>query len=509
MFEDDIDIDEILETSDCTKSSLKRQSSGFHDENTNKKLRTDRNEINEGTSSVKKVFRFKKKETVPPVALSGVLKLDVNTEHSAKITNDCEPIEEPPLLPKNELNSSYTKNCDQIPRRNNETVNCSRKNVDEDVRECSESRIQSDRSIMKRRFPGPAGLLPERSLSNIVSESTIKCSRIERKDDVCSQDTFTPFSEEIWEKMVLDFKTDEFSLPEKYSIQWIRSRTLSKKLINQKAPFLAAFIDNIRSHSIQNPIVNLVLKDKTGTIQGTILHNLYEEHSGCLTIGSVIVLKDIGVLNTGPNEEPYLTITKNNLVSIYSNKKRTSDGSSQVDREILKTVLQNLPANEILNRIKETKRLQNMKLVNGCKTMQAISLKNSELRGPTNLSDSFRKVVQNVKSSSCSETPNLSVLRIKSIGSDKSIKSKENVSNCRSSKENENINELMNFFDSQEGIEEFFNEEPNYCSTQKENVNKCSKEVEVASCSSENQENSKIFEDVFDGVDASALFDEF
>lgn len=103
---------------------------------------------------------------------------------------------------------------------------------------------------------------------------------------------------------------------ESYDIKWIQSTANRNKLPNQKAPFLGALIKNIECLEGKNPIVKIVLKDVTGEIQGTIIHSLYEEYSKCLTLNSVIVLRQCSVITSCSNNH-YLTITCNNLVAIY------------------------------------------------------------------------------------------------------------------------------------------------------------------------------------------------
>lgn len=71
-------------------------------------------------------------------------------------------------------------------------------------------------------------------------------------------------NEDLWDMMKTDFRSEKNLLLDKYNIQWIKTMKSAKKLINQKAPFLAVYIQCIRHPSIDNPTVNIILKDNTG-----------------------------------------------------------------------------------------------------------------------------------------------------------------------------------------------------------------------------------------------------
>ncbi|XP_045467992.1 uncharacterized protein LOC123676251 [Harmonia axyridis] len=528
MFEDDIDFDEILNCCELSNTSLKRPNNDTQTEQLIKKTRISSvaridNEINTSKSNeTKKVFHFKKKEDFKKEVINNAGIFNVNNKIFSSTTSNvvesekyevknnsiienlekCSYLTQDKNKREDKINS-VPSSGNPIPKFNIESIDPASNNLDQFSKKYLPTKNTNDSSIIKRRFPGPAGLLPERNPNNSVLESMDNSSRRETKEEILSQNAYVSFNEILWNKMILDYKAQEVLLPEKYNIQWIKSRMSMKKLINQKAPFLAAFVDIIRSHSIQNPIVNLILRDKTGTIQGTILHNLYEEHSGNLTVGSVIVLRDLGVLSIGSNNEPFLAITRNNLISIYSNRKKITNSSTQTSDEITKIILQNLDPNEILNKIKETRKHHKIKLENTPKIIQNTSLLQEEIKGPSNMSDTFRKVVQNTKFSVNSRSPNLNVLRIKSSVSDNSVKVNEGGSNSPCHNENQKLKDIIGFFGTQKDIEEFFNDEPTSCSTQKESSHENVNRLETSSV------DNKIFEDMLEGVDTNALFDEF
>lgn len=159
---------------------------------------------------------------------------------------------------------------------------------------------------VKRKFPGPAGIL-----SNTLLESQTTLNEIP-----CSQD-LAEVSQGPWEQMSKDFQllNDRgVYLPDKYNIAWIKTKAKRNGLINRKAPFLTGIIHKINT---KTSIVTIVLKDPTGQINGTIVNNLYENYQKHLVTGTVVTLQQVGVLMTHAGNY-YLTITSNNLVSIYN-----------------------------------------------------------------------------------------------------------------------------------------------------------------------------------------------
>ena len=65
--------------------------------------------------------------------------------------------------------------------------------------------------------------------------------------------------------MCKDFEDDSsenVALPTKYNIDWIKRKLEENKLINEKAPFLAAVIKHIEHCNIKGS--SLILEDRTG-----------------------------------------------------------------------------------------------------------------------------------------------------------------------------------------------------------------------------------------------------
>ncbi|XP_049817032.1 uncharacterized protein LOC109598214 isoform X2 [Aethina tumida] len=199
----------------------------------------------------------------------------------------------------------------------------------------------SPHKTLKRKFPGPAGLLPERKTSKHSPELEQPSTESQTISEniICSQQTATTFEDKPWTLMCKDIQDN---LLETFNINWIQTQVNLNKLYNKKAPFLAAIIQTLDVPDTKIPTVNVTLKDRSGSIQGTILSTLYEEYAEFLLVGAVLVLKNFGVLTTGKNTNIHLTITPNNLLTIYSNL--TNDCYEQY---VKKTVVQMFKSEDI------------------------------------------------------------------------------------------------------------------------------------------------------------------
>ncbi|XP_023022951.2 homologous recombination OB-fold protein [Leptinotarsa decemlineata] len=238
--------------------------------------------------------------------------------------------------------------------------------------EKSLSRLKDDQcvnKVAKRIFPGPAGLLPDRletnkSISELVSEDLSD----EGENDMllCSQRTVFQFEEAPWKKMVEDFSVSNGEqLFEKFNISWIKKKSaLQKVVVSYRTPFLASVIHSIEVMEGKIPTINVTLKDSSGVIGGTISHSLYEEYAAYLTVGSVVVLKQLGILSVG--DSYCVTLTPTNLLTIYHKlfpKKTSSDNTQTVQTMVEKVVVNQMCVKEIWNiyyqDIKENLKQQN------------------------------------------------------------------------------------------------------------------------------------------------------
>ncbi|XP_018562034.1 uncharacterized protein LOC108904097 [Anoplophora glabripennis] len=221
--------------------------------------------------------------------------------------------------------------------------------------------FNSPNRVVRRKFPGPAGLLPEigadKSILQLLKNERLKTDNVEDMP-ILSQQTNSVFENGPWKEMCKDFRwPNRENLVERFNIKWIKKQAL-KQLLNHKAPFLAAMIQNLDIVDGKIPTINVILKDTTGDIRGTILHSLYEEYSSYFRIGSVLVLKHFGVLSAGHNNH-CLSITPNNLISIYCGEvlqklcNEYSCGENTSRDSIKKVIIQDYNVQEILNKYNE------------------------------------------------------------------------------------------------------------------------------------------------------------
>ncbi|XP_072377441.1 uncharacterized protein [Diabrotica undecimpunctata] len=206
----------------------------------------------------------------------------------------------------------------------------------------------SPNKVVKRMFPGPAGLLPDD-----IGKKTMITSHSSNDDSeeffFCSQRSVSTFTEGPWKLMTEDFSSsNDEQLYNKFTISWIKKKYCQKRVLdNYKAPFLAAIIQNLEIVDGKIPSVHITLKDTTGTIDGVILHRFYKDQSKYFTTGSVVVLKQFGVLNS--NEGHCITITSKNVLVIYHirdpNKKDADN--TEIKEPFEKVVLQHYNIEDI------------------------------------------------------------------------------------------------------------------------------------------------------------------
>nr|CAD7256596.1 unnamed protein product [Timema shepardi] len=169
--------------------------------------------------------------------------------------------------------------------------------------------------IHQRKFPGPAGLLPDRSYNFNKIVETASDSEDESvpssQGPTCSQ----MFEGPVWQRVVADFRLEPKSPLGSCTVSWVKGRALARQLPGQKAPFLAVALGSIDC-SLEDPYV--ILHDTTGSIPGTLHREVRELFGGQLKPGCALVLRHVGVLGTRKSSRRhYLNITSNNIISIY------------------------------------------------------------------------------------------------------------------------------------------------------------------------------------------------
>ncbi|XP_045071687.1 homologous recombination OB-fold protein isoform X1 [Coregonus clupeaformis] len=176
-----------------------------------------------------------------------------------------------------------------------------------------------------RRFPGPAGMLPQQqlhgqSLDDIVVAipqtpahgavarlpSQVPSSQTEEED----------FSGGPWAAMKAEMGLDERNTScflHSYSVAMVLRKAALKQLAKNKVPNMAVVLKSIlHTHAD----AKAVFGDPTGEMQGTVHRRLLEDRLGELKTGAVLLLKQVGVFSPS-HRNHYLNVTPNNLLRIY------------------------------------------------------------------------------------------------------------------------------------------------------------------------------------------------
>lgn len=194
--------------------------------------------------------------------------------------------------------------------------------------------------IRKRKFPGPAGMLPQLG-SDVAAPNLQQLHEKETpssvaQEIVCSQNFVDDFSRGPWLQMMNDLEldqTDPVSPLQVFNIKWLlRRASLRGKAGVRKIPFLAVIVRNL---DVTHSDATTVLRDPTGEMNGTIASSVIDEYGPSLQPGSVLLLRGVTVLSpvglrtaAGLREHTrrhYLNITLNTVLSIY-----TADESGHV-----------------------------------------------------------------------------------------------------------------------------------------------------------------------------------
>ncbi|XP_043258421.1 uncharacterized protein LOC122400817 [Colletes gigas] len=187
--------------------------------------------------------------------------------------------------------------------------------------------VQSNKKMtLIRRFPGPAGLLPDDIDANVSHISYLNSleeneSTVESSDsnlpEYCSQNTKDLFTEGAWQLM-LDDLPDSFL--KGYEIATVKQMASANGYNSTKIDFLAGIVERI-DHSHDNPPI--VLKDFTDSIQGIVHRDIPLKYPGLLETNVVVLLCDVGLLKTSESfisNKYQVLISPSSLLAIYSNK---------------------------------------------------------------------------------------------------------------------------------------------------------------------------------------------
>ncbi|XP_017688788.1 PREDICTED: uncharacterized protein C17orf53 homolog, partial [Lepidothrix coronata] len=164
-----------------------------------------------------------------------------------------------------------------------------------------------------RRFPGPAGILPQQALPS---------SPLPTEED---------FGKGPWLAMKTELGLDERDpgcFLHTYSVVMVLRKAALKQLPKNKVPSMAVMIKALTRSSAG---AGAVFRDPTGEIQGTVHRLLLEERQSELRPGSVLLLSQVGVFSPS-HRNHYLNVTPNNLLRIFPPEPEGGCSQQQVRR---------------------------------------------------------------------------------------------------------------------------------------------------------------------------------
>ncbi|XP_009462957.1 PREDICTED: uncharacterized protein C17orf53 homolog [Nipponia nippon] len=178
-----------------------------------------------------------------------------------------------------------------------------------------------------RRFPGPAGILPQQHAAKLLEEILVSAPQTPAHGAVAKPRTeglpssSPPTEEDFGKGPWLAMKT-ELGLDERdpgcflrtYSVVMVLRKAALKQLPKNKVPSMAVMIKTLTRTNVD---AGAVFRDPTGEMQGTVHRLLLEERQSELRPGSVLLLKQVSVFSPS-HRNHYLNVTPNNLLKIYS-----------------------------------------------------------------------------------------------------------------------------------------------------------------------------------------------
>uniref|UniRef100_A0A3B3CN70 Homologous recombination factor with OB-fold n=1 Tax=Oryzias melastigma TaxID=30732 RepID=A0A3B3CN70_ORYME len=176
-----------------------------------------------------------------------------------------------------------------------------------------------------RRFPGPAGLLPQQPQGQNLDQIVVSVPQTPAHGAAarppsqasCSQTEEEEFSAGGWAAMKAEMGLDERNpscFLHSYSVVMVLRKAALKQLARNKVPNMAVLLKSI-IHT--NADAKAVFRDPTGEMQGTVHRRLLEERAEELKVGAVLLLKQVGVFSPS-HRNHYLNVTPNNLLRIYA-----------------------------------------------------------------------------------------------------------------------------------------------------------------------------------------------
>lgn len=263
----------------------------------------------------------------------------------------------------------------------------------------TKDQVQPNKKMtLVRKFPGPAGLLPDDidtippvSYLNSLEENekTNEENNSNKLPEYCSQNTKNLFTEGAWQLMLDDLPQDFLK---GYEIAIVKQMASTKGCSSTKVKFMAGIIERI-DHSHENPPI--VLRDFTDNIQGIVHRDIPLKYPGLLEPNVVVLLHDVGLLKISSNfvsNKYQILISPSSLLGIYTNK-------GEIERTgHMAAVLENAPKEEIgKERKNKDYGLSKLSVARSSKTDFQFKLKHS-----SNIPDSLssKKSTEDIKTNS-------------------------------------------------------------------------------------------------------------
>jgi len=272
-------------------------------------------------------------------------KSDENTVNNSSVNSNKSNVSRANLLlgifqenASNKKIIDFTKETNKNPSNLSKDVSCLQssktktKSIISHHKESKEKNIRSTSLVevgkeikLVRIFPGPAGLVPD-SKDDSVPPASYLSSAIELENKITkrieanlskSQDERNIFDEKAWKFLLDDLPNGFFN---EYGIFSMMSRANASYCSSMKVKFIAGMIDYI-DHSRDDPLI--ILKDSTGSIEGTVHRDIALNYPGILEPNIGLLLRNVGLLKIVTyviTNKYHILISKANLLAIYSNK---------------------------------------------------------------------------------------------------------------------------------------------------------------------------------------------
>lgn len=230
----------------------------------------------------------------------------------------------------------FAKEVEKDPLSVRKEMQCYQSKVDvtskifqyKDFREKSHGsmKVRFDKEVkLIRIFPGPAGLIPDvrndhvSAASYLSSVKELENKTVTKRIEIKSQDEKNLVGEKAWKFLLNDLPNNFL---QDYGISTVKNKANASHCDSTKVRFIAGVLDYV-DHSQDDPFV--IIKDSTGSIEGTIHRDIPLTYPGILEPNVIIFLHDVGLLKTTTyiiTNKYHVLVSLVNLLAIYSDKGR-------------------------------------------------------------------------------------------------------------------------------------------------------------------------------------------